>query len=165
MDAKNLIEKMTQLGWKIVTVESCTGGALASAITDEHGASNILEKAFVTYSNQAKVSLAFLALRGQQMANAIKECTVYSPEVALEMALIGGLHAKADVSVGITGALSREDPANPGSQVGDVYIAIQVTGQVPFSTKLTVPGGLTKKEAKGYVVEFVLTELKRMLGG
>ena len=44
-------------GWRIATAESCTGGLIASRITDVSGSSAYFEQGFVTYSNEAKMSL------------------------------------------------------------------------------------------------------------
>jgi nicotinamide-nucleotide amidase len=162
-DAKKLIEVLTTQGLKITTVESCTGGALASAITDIPGASAIFERGYVTYSTRAKESLAYTAFRGVPMAKAILEHTVYSHAVAAEMALIGCLNAEADIGGGIKGTISREDPANPKTPVGEVYIAIQILQGAPYLGHIIVPSILTRGEAKQLVVQGVLEMLIREL--
>jgi nicotinamide-nucleotide amidase len=163
MNAKELVTELTARGLKIVTVESCTGGALASAITDEHGASAVLEKAYVTYSNQAKIDLADIVDWGDQMRWVLKKHGVYSAAMATEMALLGKCHAaKTEFGVGITGTLSREDPANPGGTVGEVFYTVTGLGKLR-GKKLTVPAGLTKPEVKQFVVNEVLQTLGEIL--
>lgn len=89
-----------------------------NAITDTPGASEVLCDAFVTYSNAAKIKLGV-------PAETIDRYTVYSPEVAVAMARAGLAESvKADIAVGITGTLTRLDPANSGSQVGELFIGI-----------------------------------------
>ena len=53
-DARKVIDVCRQGGLKIVTVESCTGGLLAGALTSIAGSSEVLERGFVTYSNASK---------------------------------------------------------------------------------------------------------------
>ena len=103
----------------ITTVESCTGGGLANALTDISGASEVMKGAFVCYSNEQKIVLGV-------PADVIDCYTVYSVETAVAMAEAGMRAAVcADISVGITGSISRVDPANPNSQPGVVYIAVK----------------------------------------
>ncbi len=54
--ARRLVASYTASGLKVVTAESCTGGLVAAAITDVPGSSAVLERGFVTYSNEAKAS-------------------------------------------------------------------------------------------------------------
>jgi PncC family amidohydrolase len=111
---------LKEKGLYVVTVESCTGGGLANCITNVTGASGVFKGGYVTYCNAEKFKL------GVPEA-VIEEFTVYSEETALAMA-DAGLRASAwaRVSIGITGSLSRADPDNPNSKVGDVYIGICV---------------------------------------
>ena len=54
---KKLISKLTKLNKTISTMESCTGGALANAITNIEGASNVIKFSAVTYSNEFKIKM------------------------------------------------------------------------------------------------------------
>jgi nicotinamide-nucleotide amidase len=162
MTAKELIDTLTARNLKITTVESCTGGALASAITDEHGASGVLEKAYITYSNQAKVDLAASVDLKDQMEWVLQKHGVYSSAMAIEMALLGTMLAVAEFGVGITGTLSRVDPANPESPVGEVFYAVVTTGKTRWR-QMTIPKGTPKPEAKRLVVEEVLKTLEGIL--
>ena len=103
----------------IVTVESCTGGGLANAITNVAGASRVMKAGFITYSNDQKIALGV-------PAGVIERYTVYSLEVAKSMAEAGLKNAmKGDVAVGITGSISRLDLTNPNSERGVIYIAVK----------------------------------------
>ncbi len=123
---KNLLELAAQVvrilrerNLFITTVESCTGGGLAYFITNISGASEVMKGARVTYSNEEKVATGV-------PAEIIEKHTVYSLEVAEAMAEAGIRAAvRADIGVGITGSISRVDPANPNSQPGEVYIAVK----------------------------------------
>lgn len=55
--ASQVVNKLRQDGLFITTVESCTGGGLANAITNISGASEVIKGAFVTYSNEQKIAL------------------------------------------------------------------------------------------------------------
>lgn len=131
--AENIVSAMRARGLHITTVESCTGGGLANTLTNILGASEILSEAFVTYSNVAKIRLGV-------SAEVIDRFTVYSEETAVAMAEAGCRASGAEVGVGITGSISRVDPANPNSQPGMVYIAVKfgekiVSGKFAFTSE------------------------------
>jgi nicotinamide-nucleotide amidase len=81
----------------LVTAESCTGGMVATAITDISGSSGWFERGFVTYSNAAKEEM--LGVRPQTLARH----GAVSEETAREMALGALAHSRADVALAITG--------------------------------------------------------------
>ena len=99
---------------RLVTAESCTGGLLASLLTDVDGASHVFERGFVTYSEQAKCDLLGLS---QAM---IDDCGVVSEPVARAMAAgaLAGSHGA--VAIAITGFAG---PAGPGDEPGLVHFA------------------------------------------
>lgn len=83
----------------IATMESCTGGLLASLITDIPGASDILKFSSVTYSTEYKIKMGV-------NKEIIDKFTVYSKETAQEMAYNIADFANSDIGVGITGRLT-----------------------------------------------------------
>ena len=76
---KELVEILKNNNETISTMESCTGGALASAITDIEGASEVLKFSAVTYSNEYKIKMGV-------SSEVIDTYSVYSIETAREMA-------------------------------------------------------------------------------
>jgi nicotinamide-nucleotide amidase len=52
--ARRVVEENTKAGRKIATAESCTGGLVAAALTEIPGSSAVLDRGFVTYSNESK---------------------------------------------------------------------------------------------------------------
>jgi len=82
---------------RIASAESCTGGLLAGAITEVAGASEIFERGFVTYSNDAKV-----AVLGVSPATLVQFGAV-SVEAAEEMADGALAGSGADIAVSVTG--------------------------------------------------------------
>lgn len=83
----------------ISTMESCTGGLLASLITDTPGASDILKFSAVTYSTEYKIKMGV-------SKEIIDKYTVYSEETSREMAYHIAQFANSDLGVGITGRLT-----------------------------------------------------------
>lgn len=97
MNAVALIAAARAAGLHIATAESCTGGMVAAAITDVAGASDVFERGFVTYSNDAKVEM--LGVRPETLARV----GAVSEEVAREMAEGALAHSAASLAVAITG--------------------------------------------------------------
>jgi nicotinamide-nucleotide amidase len=95
--AENLLAAYRAAGRRIATAESCTGGLLAGALTDPAGASDVFDRGFVTYSNEAKSEL--LGVRRETL---ITHGAV-SEEVAVEMAQGALQRSGADTVVSVTG--------------------------------------------------------------
>ncbi len=84
-------------GQQLALAESCTGGMIAAALTDVAGASTVVERGFVTYSNAAKCQMLGVAQATLDVHGAVSEA------VAAEMAA-GALRASAaDLAVSVTG--------------------------------------------------------------
>ena len=114
---EQLVKTLLDQHLTITTMESCTGGLIASLITDVSGASEILKGAFVTYSNEAKI------IQGVPI-NVINKYGVYSKETAVAMAHACKNAYHSDIGIGITGSIGRVDPANKDSVKGVIYYAI-----------------------------------------
>jgi nicotinamide-nucleotide amidase len=84
-------------GMKLATAESCTGGMVAAALTDIAGSSDVVERGFVTYSNEAKAELLGVPPTLVAAHGAV------SAEVAAAMAEGALARAPVDLSVAITG--------------------------------------------------------------
>ena len=98
----------------IVTAESCTGGLLASLLTDIEGASSAFERGFVVYSPEAKCELLGIA-RAQ-----IDRCGAVIRDVAEAMAEGALAASRGDVAIAITGFAG---PAGPDDEAGLVHFA------------------------------------------
>ena len=117
--AQNIIEKTQQKNVMIALAESCTGGMIAAALTDISGSSAVLDRGFVTYSNQAKidvlgVSNGTLAQHGavsQQTALAMVEGTLIAAPMA-------------DLALSVTG-IAGPGGGGPDKSVGLVHFACQ----------------------------------------
>lgn len=97
MDIPALLEAYKARGWMIATAESCTGGLVAGRLTDIAGSSAVVERGFVTYSNDAKAQMLGVP------AELIASHGAVSEPVARAMAEGAVAHSLADVAVAITG--------------------------------------------------------------
>lgn len=116
--AEILVTECTKRSLKIATVESCTGGLIAGAITSISGASQVLDRGYVTYSNAAKTELVGVPAGYFVPGNV----GAVSEEAAREMAEGCLAHSNVDAAVAVTGIAGpkSDDTAKP---VGLVYIA------------------------------------------
>ena len=134
-----LIALLLARGFKLVTAESCTGGLLSAAITEKSGASEIFERGFITYSNEAKVEEL------EVPEDIIKQYGVVSSETAQAMAVGALKNSHTDIAVSITG-IAGPDGGSEEKPVGLVYIGV------------ALKNGLT--ETFGYVFEGNRTEIR-----
>ena len=114
---KELVEKLLDLGKTISTMESCTGGGVANAITNIAGASEVLKFSAVTYSNEFKIKMGV-------SSEIIDKYSVYSMETAEEMSKNISVFTNSDFGVGITGKLNSNDGSNPEGENDIVFVSI-----------------------------------------
>jgi nicotinamide-nucleotide amidase len=100
----------------LAAAESCTGGLLAATLTEIPGSSDVFERGFITYSNEAK-----RAMLGVTPMTLAKHGAV-SRETAEAMATGVLAHAPVDLAVSITG-IAGPGGAVPGKPIGLVYLA------------------------------------------
>jgi len=98
----------------LATAESCTGGLVAAAISEISGSSLVLDRGFVTYSNEAKQQMLGVTPATIDVYGAV------STECAAEMAKGALAHAQVDLAVSITG-IAGPTGAVPGKPIGLVY--------------------------------------------
>jgi nicotinamide-nucleotide amidase len=99
---------------KITTAESCTGGLVAGLLTSIGGSSDVFERGFVTYSNDAKTAMLGVSLQTLKTHGAV------SAQCAREMADGALRHSKADVAVSITG-IAGPAGGSPEKPIGLVH--------------------------------------------
>jgi len=107
---------LKEKGLSLAVMENCTGGLVASAITDALDASAFFKGGLITYSNEALVACGV-------GAGLISDYGAVSPEVAQAMAEAGRLHLKADVGIGITGIIDSGELE--GKPAGTMYIGME----------------------------------------
>lgn len=122
-----LVEWIGRRGWKLSTVESCTGGLLASTFIDVPGASRIFEQGFITYSDEAKTQRVHVPPETLRRHGAV------SPQTA--EAMVRGLHRETGsaVCLAVTG-IAGPDGGTPEKPVGLVYAAFLVDGLLAIET-------------------------------
>jgi nicotinamide-nucleotide amidase len=108
-------------GLKIATAESCTGGLVAALLTEIAGASEVLERGFVTYSNAAKVADLGVPVALLDTHGAI------SAPVAGAMAEGALGRSGADVAVAVTG-IAGPGGGSAAKPIGLVYLALARRG-------------------------------------
>lgn len=112
-----IVQKLINKNQTIATMESCTGGYIANAITNIPGASEVIKFSAITYSNLFKIKMGI-------PEELIEKYTVYSQEVANAMSKQISIYTNSNYGLGITGKLNKSDPANPYGQDNLVYISI-----------------------------------------
>ncbi len=114
--ARSLLDLCRSRRLTIATAESCTGGLVAGALTDIPGSSDVIDRGFITYSNDAK--RAMLGVNATTLAT----FGAVSKETATQMAVGALEHAAVDLAVSITG-IAGPGGATPGKPVGLVHFA------------------------------------------
>lgn len=142
-------------GLKIVTAESCTGGLIAGLLTEIAGSSDVVERGFVTYSNEAKAELLGVP-EGMLAAHG-----AVSEPVARAMAEGALRHARAEVAVAVTGV------AGPGGgteekPVGLVHMAAAREGGETLHEEHRF-GGTGRSQVRLKTVEAALRLVLRLL--
>ena len=115
--ASTVLDRARAAGLKVTTAESCTGGLIAASLTEISGSSDVYERGFVSYSNEAKTELLDVP------ADLITDHGAVSEPVARAMAEGALARSHADIAVAVTGI------AGPGGgsvekPVGLVFIGV-----------------------------------------
>jgi nicotinamide-nucleotide amidase len=128
-----LAELLRKKKMRIATAESCTGGLISMALTEIPGSSDIFERGFVTYSNEAKIDLLTVP------TFFIEDFGAVSMEVAIAMAEGALLMSRADISISVTGC------AGPGGgtmekPIGTVFIGCAMKNRETIFKKYMFSG-------------------------
>jgi nicotinamide-nucleotide amidase len=113
---------------KAATAESCTGGMIATTLTDVPGASAVLDRGFVTYSNEAKIEMLGVSPDTLAQFGAVSQQTV------VEMAAGALDHSHAGIALAVTG-VAGPDGGTDDKPVGLVWFGIAVEGRKPLAIK------------------------------
>lgn len=109
-------------GVMAVTAESCTGGMIAAAITDIAGSSDVFDRGFITYSNEAKMEMLGVSPQTLQTHGAV------SRQTALEMASGALARSRTGIALAVTG-IAGPGGASVEKPVGLVWFGVAVKGQ------------------------------------
>jgi nicotinamide-nucleotide amidase len=119
--ARATLARLESAGLRLATAESCTGGLIAGCLTAIPGSSAVVERGFVTYSNEAKTDMLGVP------ADLIGRVGAVSAEVAEAMATGALDHSRADIAVSVTG-IAGPDGGTPTKPVGLVYLGVARRG-------------------------------------
>jgi len=131
--AAALLEAYRAAGLKLATAESCTGGLVAACLTEIAGSSDVVERGYVTYSNEAKTEMLGVP------ADLVVSCGAVSEEVARAMAEAALARSRADVAVSITG-IAGPGGATPEKPVGLVHFGLSRRGKPVSARRREFPG-------------------------
>jgi nicotinamide-nucleotide amidase len=112
-----VVKMLIERGMKVATAESCTGGMLASRITDVPGSSVVFPGGVINYSNESKTDLVYVP------AETIAKHGAVSPEVAEALAIGARKRFGSDFGIGITG-VAGPNGGTDDKPVGLVYIGL-----------------------------------------
>ncbi len=120
---QKVVAALKERGLTMTTVESCTGGMIAAAVTSVAGSSSVFHQGYVTYCDAAKHEMAGVRKK------TLRKYTAVSRQTAKEMAAGGARAAKADCCISVTG-YAGPPSGEPGEEVGLVYIGCAFRGKV-----------------------------------
>jgi nicotinamide-nucleotide amidase len=114
--AKRVLALCRARGLHVATAESCTGGLVAAALTEIPGSSDVVDRGFVTYSDDAKRAMLGVS------AATLKRYGAVSAQTAKAMAVGALKNSRADIAVSITG-IAGPGGGSKQKPVGLVYFA------------------------------------------
>jgi nicotinamide-nucleotide amidase len=150
--AVSLLEAARQRGLMIATAESCTGGLVAAALTSIAGSSDVMDRGFVTYTNEAKQQLLGVSAKSLDQFGAV------SGPVAKEMAYGALANSVADLAISVTGIAGPSGGSND-KPVGTVFFGVAHLGEAPISVLKQYDG----LDRDGVRRQAVVTALSLML--
>jgi nicotinamide-nucleotide amidase len=140
----------------VATAESCTGGMIISWLTDIPGSSSMVDRGFVTYSNEAKMEMLGVS------ADTLEAHGAVSQETAAEMADGALEHSRAGITLAVTG-IAGPDGGSEEKPVGLVWFGVAMTGR-PTVTEKRVFQNLgrdyIRRETAKHALEMGLRELE-----
>lgn len=125
---EELVYLLIERGETISVMESCTGGGVSNLITNIPNASKVFSFGAVTYSNEYKIRMGV-------DEKIINNYTVYSMEVAREMARVISKYTNSNYGIGVTGKLKKADENNLVGEDDVVYLAIYDSNKNTFETE------------------------------
>lgn len=119
--AQAIIDKAGAEGAIVAAAESCTGGMISAALTDVPGSSAVVDRGFVTYSNEAKHEMLGVPMELIDRFGAV------SAPIARAMAVGALRRSRADIAVSVTG-IAGPGGGNARKPVGLVWFGLKIEG-------------------------------------
>ncbi len=118
--ADRFLKACQRSGILAATAESCTGGLIIAAMTDIPGSSSMVDRGFVTYSNEAKMEMLGVS------EQTLRDHGAVSAETAAEMAEGALAHSRAGIALAVTG-IAGPDGGSAEKPVGLVWFGLAMT--------------------------------------
>ncbi|WP_375203833.1 CinA family protein [Hyphococcus sp.] len=155
--AQAIIDKAGAEGMMVAAAESCTGGMIAAALTDVPGSSAVVERGFVTYTNEAKTEMLGVP------ASVIAANGAVSAPVARAMAKGALKNSRADIAVSVTG-IAGPSGGTERKPVGLVWFGLaDKNGVTRVERRVFAEGGrdFVRTKATETALHLMLTALGR----
>lgn len=150
---QTLLDVCRKNGSRITTAESCTGGLLSAYLTDIAGSSDVFERGFVTYSNEAKIEMLGVPEQTISLHGAV------SRETAIAMAIGALANSRTNIAVSVTG-IAGPGGGSSEKPVGLVHFALARTNMPPHAIERCFGGNLSRKDIRDCAVEQALCLLE-----
>jgi nicotinamide-nucleotide amidase len=153
--SSSIIEVATKSGVMVAAAESCTGGMITAALTDVPGSSAVVDRGFVTYTNEAKHEMLGVPMELIDAHGAVSE------EVAGAMAAGALHHSHADIAVSVTG-IAGPTGGSASKPVGLVWFGLaRRNGGVHTVEHIFVANsrGFVRTEAAQKALQLILSAL------
>ena len=152
--AEAVLNQCRGKGLLLATAESCTGGMISAALTEIAGSSNVFDRGFVTYSNQAKQDMLGVS------PDTLAEYGAVSEQVAAEMAQGALNRSRGDIAVSVTGIAGPGGSENKPE--GRVCFGIAMAGR-PTQTLTHEFGAIgravVRNASKDYALRLIVNAL------
>ncbi len=153
---ENIVDELILSNKTISTMESCTGGFVASSITNISGSSKVFKFGAVTYSNEYKIRMGV-------NEDVINEYSVYSIETAKEMSKKISDFTNSDYGVGVTGTINEIDPNNISKSISKVYLSVYIKSSDEYLTKCINTIKASRIDNKEYITKNIVEMLRSVL--
>ncbi|MFN0219119.1 MAG: CinA family protein [Hyphomicrobium sp.] len=155
--AERLLSNLRGKGLRLVAAESCTGGLITALLTEIPGSSDVLDRGFVTYADDAKTTMLAVPKAVIDRHGAV------SAVVAVAMAEGALANSQAGVAVAVTG-IAGPDGGSPQKPVGLVYIAVGRRGGAPAAQRFSF-GDIGRSAIRMATVREALRLIEDAVGG
>lgn len=153
---EEVVKELIKQNKTISTMESCTGGGVANAITNIEGASNVLKFSAVTYSNEFKIKMGV-------SFDIIDQYSVYSMETAKEMSRNISEFTNSSYGVGVTGKINKKDESNPFGDDNVIFISIYDRKNNAYYNEKIEAEKTSRKENKKIIIEKIVKAMLMIL--
>lgn len=148
-EAESLLAAARASGVKLATAESCTGGLIAATLTAIAGSSDVVDRGFVTYSNEAKTDMLGVPMGLIDAVGAVSE------PVARLMAQGALSRSRAHIAVSVTG-VAGPGGGSANKPVGTVYFGVAQRGRPSHAEHRVFPGDRAAIRAATVATAFAL---------